>query len=60
MAVEDFTLSTLDLFSNQIKELNVKRKDDTIEVYITLNSLYPECPGCGRKVNIKDSERDRL
>lgn len=54
MAIEDFIISTLNLSSNQIKQLNVKRKDDTIEVYITLNPLYPECPECGGKVNIKE------
>lgn len=54
MAIEDFIISTLNLSSNRIKHLDVKRKDETLYVYVELNPSHPDCPICGGKSHIKE------
>ena len=50
MAIHDFITSTLNLTSDSIQEIDAKRKEDHLFVYITLVNQHPTCPYCGGPV----------
>ena len=53
MAIDDFIMTTLNLENNQIQSFDSIRKDDILNLYVTLNNLHPHCPYCGGKSQSK-------
>ena len=47
MAIDDFITSTLNLKSDSFDSFDCIRKNDILNLYITLKDTHPVCPYCG-------------